>query len=210
MTFLPHMRSDMLTGSGPALDPAVALGFPGRWPPQQRASVRHRRVTGRLPYPGGTWRHRSILLANLFPWRDVPRTPHAPFLSSPMCRPSAHSRPRSGSSFTGTAFVLFQTYSMMGIVSSVQQSMTACVTGIPPPRPPGLDESAQAPSRRVERRDRDMLARGIERPLEEEGQIFGDKAEVFLFLVFRRPPEVFQGSGKQAVEGPRMNGEAGR
>ena len=55
-----------------------------------------------------------------------------------------------------------------------------------------------------------MLARGVERPFEEEGQIFGDKAEVFLFLVFRRPPEVFRGNGKQAVEGPRMNGEAGR
>ena len=51
---------------------------------------------------------------------------------------------------------------------------------------------------------------GVERPIEEEGEIFGDKAEVFLFLVFRRPPEVFQGNGKQAVEGPRMNDEARR
>ena len=55
-----------------------------------------------------------------------------------------------------------------------------------------------------------MLARGIERPFEEEGQIFGDKADVFPFLVFRRPPEVFQGNGKQAVQEPRMNGEAGQ
>ena len=54
-----------------------------------------------------------------------------------------------------------------------------------------------------------MLARGIERPFEEEGQIFGDKAEVLLFLVFRRSPEVFQSNGKRAVEGPRMNGEPG-
>ena len=46
-----------------------------------------------------------------------------------------------------------------------------------------------------------MLARGVERPIEEEGEIFGDKAEVFLFLVFRRPPEVFQGNGKQASKG---------
>ena len=55
-----------------------------------------------------------------------------------------------------------------------------------------------------------MLARGVERPFEKEGEIFGDKAEVFLFLVCRRPPEVFQGNGKQTVEGPRMNDEARR
>ena len=53
-----------------------------------------------------------------------------------------------------------------------------------------------------------MLARGVERPFEKEGEIFGDKAELFLFLVCRRPPEVFQGNGKQAVEGPRMNGRS--
>ena len=79
---------------------------------------------------------------------------------------------------------------------AVQQSMTARVTGILPARPPGLDEAARAPSRRVERRDADMLARGIERPFEEEGEIFGDKAEFFLFLVFRRPPKEFQSSRK--------------
>ena len=55
-----------------------------------------------------------------------------------------------------------------------------------------------------------MLPRRIERPFEEEGQIFGDEAELFLFLVCRRPPEHFQGSRQQAVEGPRMNDEAGR
>ncbi len=55
-----------------------------------------------------------------------------------------------------------------------------------------------------------MLARGVERPIEKEGEIFGDKAELFLFLACRCPPEVFQGNGKQAVEGPRMNDEARR
>ncbi len=79
---------------------------------------------------------------------------------------------------------------------AVQQSMTACVTGTLPPRPLGLDEAARAPSRRVERRDPDMLARSIEWPFEEEGEIFGDKTEFFLFLVFRRPPKEFQGSRK--------------
>lgn len=70
--------------------------------------------------------------------------------------------------------------------------------------------SARSPSRRVERGDRDMLSRRIERPIEEEREVFGDEAEVFLFLVFRRPPEVLQGNGEQAVEGPRMNDEARR
>ncbi len=55
-----------------------------------------------------------------------------------------------------------------------------------------------------------MLARGIERPIEEEAEIFGDETELFLFLVCRRAPEHFQGSRKQAVEGPWMNDEAGR
>ena len=82
--------------------------------------------------------------------------------------------------------------------------MTACLTGIPPPRLPGLDAFARTPSRRVGRRDPDMLARGIERPFEEEGEIFSDKAELFPFLVCRRPREGFQGNRKQAVEGPRM------
>ena len=120
-TFLPHMRSDMLTGSGPSPRPGGRAGL-SRPSAATAAYVRHRRVTGRLPNPCGTWRHQSILLAIRPPWRDVPRTPHAPFLSSPMCRPSAHSRPRSGSSFTKTPFVLFETYSMMGIVSSVRPS----------------------------------------------------------------------------------------
>ena len=55
-----------------------------------------------------------------------------------------------------------------------------------------------------------MPARGIERPFEEEGEIFGDKAELFVFFACRRPREDFQGNGKQAVERPRMNGEARR
>ena len=42
MTFLPDMRSDMLTGSGPALDPAVALGSP-RPSAATAACVRHLR-----------------------------------------------------------------------------------------------------------------------------------------------------------------------
>ena len=68
---------------------------------------------------------RSIMLAIWSPWRDVPRMPDAPFPSSPSCRPSAHSRPRSSSSFTKTLFVLSQTYAMMGIVSSTLSSSTA-------------------------------------------------------------------------------------
>ena len=39
ITFLPHMRSGILAGSGPALDPAVALDFPRRRPPRQHTSV---------------------------------------------------------------------------------------------------------------------------------------------------------------------------
>ena len=38
-TFLPHMRSGILAGSGPALDPVVALGFPLRRPPRQRTPI---------------------------------------------------------------------------------------------------------------------------------------------------------------------------
>ena len=38
-TFLPHMRSGILAGSGPALDPAVALDIPRRRPPRQHTSV---------------------------------------------------------------------------------------------------------------------------------------------------------------------------
>ena len=65
-----------------------------------------------------------------------------------------------------------------------------------------LPTSWRTPSRRVGRRDRDMLARGIERPFKEKGEILGDEAKLFLFLVCRRPPEQFQGRRKQAVEGP--------
>ena len=39
IAFLPDMRSGILAGSGPALDPAVALDFPRRRPPRQHTSV---------------------------------------------------------------------------------------------------------------------------------------------------------------------------
>ena len=73
-----------------------------------------------------------------------------------------------------------------------------------------LDVFEFAPSGRVQRRDSDMLAQGIERPIEELGEIFSDKAKLFLFLVTRRLPEALQGNGRQAFEGPWMNDEARR
>ncbi len=38
-TFLPDTRPGILTGNGPARDPAVALVFPGGWPPRQHKAV---------------------------------------------------------------------------------------------------------------------------------------------------------------------------
>ena len=65
------------------------------------------------------------------PWRDVPSTPHAPFLSSPTCRPSARSRLGSSSSFARALFALSHTYSIIGIVSSARPCSRAFAV---PPR----------------------------------------------------------------------------
>ena len=37
--FLPHTSPGMLTVGGPALDPQIPLGFPGRWPPRKHKPV---------------------------------------------------------------------------------------------------------------------------------------------------------------------------
>ena len=64
------------------------------------------------------------------PWDDVPRTPGFPISSSPLFPPSAHPRPRSNSSFASSRLVLSQTYSKIGIVSSVRntKSKSHCST----------------------------------------------------------------------------------
>ena len=54
----------------------------------------------------------------------------------------------------------------------------------------------------------EMLARSVEGAIEKEGEIFGDQAQFFVFLVWGRSGENLQGDRQQPIKGPRMNGEA--
>ena len=55
-----------------------------------------------------------------------------------------------------------------------------------------------------------MLARSVERPIKEEGQIFGHEAQIVILSAGRSPCEDLQRRGEQPVIGARVDGEARR
>ncbi|MCV0368909.1 hypothetical protein [Filomicrobium sp.] len=54
-----------------------------------------------------------------------------------------------------------------------------------------------------------MLAWSVGRPVEEEGEIFGERAKFGILLANGRAGENFRGGREQPIIRPRMNGETG-